>query len=98
MKTAEHHHESWWLIESTSAPRPLYYSGHSKQRNGLFTMCMVEDANKAVRFPDEWGAKYMLAALSRVDGKDPLWPFKALDYWGYAVKEHIFDYTPLGSV
>jgi hypothetical protein len=57
---------------------------------------MVDDVNKAVRFPDEWGAKYMLAALSRVDGKDPLWPFKALDYWGYAVKEHIFDYTPRG--
>lgn len=92
---AAHHHEAWWLIESTVAPRPLYYAGHRKQGDARLTMHMVDDASKAVRFPDEWAAKYALAALLGVKVKEPTWPLETMKF-GYAVAEHIFDYTPRG--
>lgn len=89
-----HHHESWWLIESTYAPtRTLYYAGHRKQGDARVTMHMVDDASKAVRFPNEWGAKYALAAMQGVKVDKPTWP---LEVMGYRVAEHTFDYTPHG--
>jgi hypothetical protein len=90
---ADHVHEAWWLIESTYAPtRTLYYAGHRKHGDRL-SPHMVDDPAKAARFPDEWGAKYALAAMHGVKVDKPTWP---LEVMGYRVAEHIFDYTPRG--
>lgn len=86
-------HESWWLVESMVAPRTLYYAGHQSVGNRL-AVRMVDDPQKAARFPDEWGAKYALAAMHGTKVNNPTWPIELM---GYRVAEHIFDYTPRGT-
>lgn len=89
--------ESWWLMESTVTPRPLYYAGHNKRSDGSLKPTMTEDAARAVRFPDEWTAKYTLAHLLGIDVSGSAWPLDFMNC-GYAVREHIFDYTPAVGV
>lgn len=83
----DHVHESWWLIEATFAPQPLYYAGHRRDGKGPY---MVQDANRAVRFPDEDGALYTICHLLGI----PVGMGATLESMGYVVREHLFDYTP----
>jgi hypothetical protein len=88
-------HESWWLLEATAPPRPLYYAGPIRGRKDTRGAC-TEDANKAVRFPTEEAAKLTIAHMVGADTSKPVWPL-ALMNSGWKATEHIFDYTPFAA-
>lgn len=88
---ADHVHESWWLVEGTYAPVPLYYAGH---RKGGKAPHMIAEASRAVRFPDHDSALYTICHLLGI----PVGMGAMLAHRGYVVREHIFDYTPAAAV